>query len=215
MKVRLSKKSLSTMLALTLVAGVAAGGTLAWLFEGSEKVTNTFTVGDINIAIDESISDSDSVLDVDYHMVPGDQIARDPAVIIESGSEANHLFLAVKPVNNEYAGLTGGILDYTVDDTVWTPVNSVVVNGATVDTSEYLYYTEVDLTTANAGATYNILKDTVVTVNGEITKDMVTAITGATSKPKIDFAAFAHQSANTDFDTAAADAVAYFQSLIG
>ena len=46
-----SSKTLALLLALVLVLGVAAGGTIAWLVAQSDTVTNTFTYGDINIAL--------------------------------------------------------------------------------------------------------------------------------------------------------------------
>ena len=197
---KLNKKTVTTVLAFMLAIGAAVGGTMAWLTAESTDVTNTFTIGDITIALDESVSDSDNEMTVDYHFVPGDEITRDPRVTVNAGSEANYLFINVTEDNNTIAGLTGKVLNYDVDDAIWTAV-------AGQDT---LYCVEVSQSEAESGKTFEIIKDDKVTVNEDITKDMVTIINTDATKPTISFDAFAHQSKNTDLATATAAAIGHF-----
>ena len=50
----ISTRALIAVLALTLLIGCSLGGTIAWLMDKTETVTNTFTVGDINIDLTET-----------------------------------------------------------------------------------------------------------------------------------------------------------------
>ena len=49
---RISKRSLLSVVALALTIAVTAFGTVAYMTD-SDTVTNTFTVGNINITVDE------------------------------------------------------------------------------------------------------------------------------------------------------------------
>ena len=71
-----SAKALALVLVVVLLFGGALGGTLAWLTAKTDTVTNTFTVGDINIDLTETTTD--------YKLVPGNTIAKDPTVTVKS-----------------------------------------------------------------------------------------------------------------------------------
>ena len=49
------KRSVALLVAIALLIGCAAGGTMAWLTMQTGTITNTFTVGDINITLDETM----------------------------------------------------------------------------------------------------------------------------------------------------------------
>lgn len=82
-----SKKKLALASAIVAVAVFAAGATLAWLTDKTETITNTFTVGNVDISLEETTSD--------YKMVPGNTIAKDPKITVEAGSEACWLFVKI------------------------------------------------------------------------------------------------------------------------
>ena len=71
----------SALLALVLVIGCVAGGTVAWLVAKTDPVVNTFTYGNINIALAETTGE-------DYKIIPGKDISKDPKVTVKGGSEA-------------------------------------------------------------------------------------------------------------------------------
>ena len=48
------KRSVALLVAIALLIGCAAGGTMAWLMMKTDSVVNTFTAGDINITLTES-----------------------------------------------------------------------------------------------------------------------------------------------------------------
>ena len=74
------KKVFAMLLALALVVGCGIGGTIAWLMDTTDAVTNTFTVGDVDIEVDEekvnpdgtpTEEDDDRVQENNYHLLPG------------------------------------------------------------------------------------------------------------------------------------------------
>lgn len=173
----MKKKAWVSLVAVVLVLCCAVGGTLAWLTAKTNEVKNTFTVGDINIALTETTED--------YKMVPGNTIAKDPKVTVKAGSEACWLFVKVEKSANfdQY-------LSYVMADG-WTKLE------------EGVYYREVDATTA--GTDFAVLKDNQVKVLDTVTKPMLEA--AKTNAPTLTFTAYAVQKANiADAATAWAEA---------
>ena len=82
------KKLVIAIVALSVILCCAIGGTLAYLWDKTTTVTNTFTYGDINITLAETTSE--------YKMIPGKTIAKDPYITVDSDSEACYLFLKVE-----------------------------------------------------------------------------------------------------------------------
>ena len=100
----ISTKTLVALLSLVLLLGCSLGGTLAWLSDSTDPVINTFTVGDIKIELTETQRE--------YKIVPGVDIAKDPKVTVEGGSEACWLFVKIEKSTNwpqelTYAVATG------------------------------------------------------------------------------------------------------------
>ena len=86
---RMNGKALALILAVVLVVGGVVGGTLAWLTAESDTVTNTFTLGDIDIDLDETTGSN-------YTMIPGNTIGKNPKVTVTAGSEDCWLFVKVE-----------------------------------------------------------------------------------------------------------------------
>ena len=135
------KKTLITILATVLVCCFAVGGTLAWLMDSTETITNTFTVGDINITLTESDN-------LDLKIVPGTTIIKDPKVTVEGGSEACWLFVKVEKTNWNNA------LTYELDG--WDELQSGV------------YYKSVEA--SDADQSFVVLKDNAVKIADTLTK---------------------------------------------
>ena len=66
-----SSRAFIALLALVLVIGCVAGGTVAWLVAKTEPVVNTFTYGNIDIALAENTGN-------DYKIIPGKDIPKAP-----------------------------------------------------------------------------------------------------------------------------------------
>lgn len=176
----MKKKSFIMALALVLVFAVAVGGVVAWLTDKTAPVKNTFTVGDINIKLEETTTA--------YKMVPGNNIAKNPTVTVKAGSEACWLFVEVEKSANfdnfmTYA-MAGG----------WTALDGQ--NG--------VYYREVTATTADTS--FGVLAGDKVTVKTDVTKSDLNALT-ETTYPTLTFTAYAVQKDNMkDVATAWAEA---------
>ena len=161
-----SSKAFAAVLALVLVLGCALGGTVAWLVAKSDPVVNTFTYGDINIALTETTGSS-------YKIIPGVDIAKDPKVTVEADSEACWLFVKVDEVGTFVADK----VTYSVADG-WTALTG----------QPGVYYREVGAVTADTD--FYVLKDNVVKVSDTLTKEDIKDIpTG----PTLTFTAYAVQ----------------------
>ena len=90
-----SRKPLAVLLAVALLVVCAVGGTMAWLTSSPGAVTNSFTIGNINIELTEKTTD--------YKMIPGHTIDKDPVVTVKAGSEDCYVFVEV----TEECGVAG------------------------------------------------------------------------------------------------------------
>ena len=92
-----SKVVITTLCAVLLVT-VSVLGTLAYL-TSQDKVVNTFTVGKVNISLDEAdvnedgtvIGGSDRVKENNYHLIPGQTYVKDPTITVKAKSEASYV----------------------------------------------------------------------------------------------------------------------------
>lgn len=96
----MKKKSLLTMvLALALVGAVGIGATLAYLSSTTTTLTNTFSVGDVDITqdeSDESTPDPDDRTDKGNtydDIQPGDTLKKDPTVTVLANSSDCYVFM--------------------------------------------------------------------------------------------------------------------------
>ena len=126
-KRKIRNRRIAMTVALVLVVALASvGGTIAWLTATTTPVTNTFTVGNIDITLDETTTD--------YKMVPGNTIAKDPKVTVKAGSEACWLFVKIE----ESANLDNYISCDVAEG--WTKLNTTP--------ADTIYYRSVDALTA-------------------------------------------------------------------
>lgn len=172
------------VLAVILVC-FAAGGTLAWLSDSSGPVKNTFTVGNIDIDLNETTG-------TDYKMVPGNTIAKDPKVTVKGGSEACWLFVKIEeifpPALSSYT--FNQFITYQLADG-WAPLDNV----------SGVYYMEIPADESDQP--FYVLKGNQVTVPDTVTKEMMDALEKAEKLPELTFTAYAIQKDNI---TSAADA---------
>lgn len=97
-----TKKIIGLTATVGALVCVSVMGTLAYLTD-EEVVTNTFTVGDIDITLDESKVGTDGVIIGDdrvdgntYHLIPGKEYVKDPIVHVTEGSENCYVFVKVE-----------------------------------------------------------------------------------------------------------------------
>ena len=96
------KKVFLTVLCAAALVVASVLGTMAYLTSKTGPVTNTFTVGNVNITLDETdvtpmgVKDTDTkVTENSYKLIPGHTYIKDPTVHITAGSEESWLFVKV------------------------------------------------------------------------------------------------------------------------
>ena len=195
-------KSLALVLALVLVIGCVAGGTLAWLNAKTEEVKNTFSTSDIGVTLGETTNT--------YKMVPGWTIAKDPKATVTSGSEDCYLFVKVEKSDN-----FDTYMDMAID-AQWTALDATNNPG--------VYYIKIDEDTeknvaynvlGEGKATYNEVEytwaDNQVLVKPTVTEKMMDE---ANPQPTLTFTAYAVQlMKNNTTEFTAAEAWELAQSL--
>lgn len=101
---KIKKKALLLFLCAAVLVISSVFGTMAYLTD-TEEAANTFTVGSVNITLDEAkvnengkpvkadgtvvqnASDAERVTGNNYHLLPGHEYTKDPTVTVEAGSE--------------------------------------------------------------------------------------------------------------------------------
>lgn len=98
----MKKRTVALVLAIVLVFAVAVGGTVAYL-TSTANVKNTFTVGSVNIKLDEAkvtpdgkaVTPAERVTANDYKLMPGHVYTKDPTVTVLNGSEESYVRMKV------------------------------------------------------------------------------------------------------------------------
>lgn len=180
------KKKL-TIAAIALCLLVAAGGTFAFLTDKTAAIENTFTIGDINITLTEEAGGTDK----EFKMVPGKDIVKDPVVTVLADSEECWLFVKAVP---SIGSVTVGSETLSFDDFLEWQIAS---GWTALDGVDNVYYRSVPA--ANADQAFGVIKDNTVTVDEDVTSEMMEAFLDSsgnvdTSKlPKLTFKAYACQ----------------------
>lgn len=185
-----SRKLTVVLLSVILVLCCTIGGSLAWLMDTSNTVTNTFTVGDIDIVLKEhslvngvlSGKEVEANIEDTYKILPGTTQPKDPFVRFTKESEACWLFVKIDEENNTVAGKNYKYVTYTVDS-AWKSVEGTT----------NVYY--IDLTNGglvNARTEKNILADLQVSYSSELTKEDLNSVTD-NNEPQLIFTAYAVQ----------------------
>ncbi len=96
------KKSIALVMMAVLLVAASVMGTLAYL-TSHDKVVNTFTVGTVNIKLDEAKANTDGSLVEgaarvkanNYKLLPGHTYNKDPMVTVLAGSEPSYIKMTV------------------------------------------------------------------------------------------------------------------------
>lgn len=189
MKTR-SKALLLTLCAVLLVAATIFG-TMAYL-TSTDTVTNTFTVGKVNIKLDEAKANSDGTLVEgaervkanSYKLLPGHTYNKDPMVTVLSGSESSYVKMTVTfSKANELdaifapdgANLTSIFSGY--DAANWIAKGNT--KDATANTRTYEFWYKEAVAAPTADVALDALFDS-ITVPGTITGAQLATIEGMT-----------------------------------
>lgn len=182
-----SSRAFIALLALVLVIGCVAGGTVAWLVAKTDPVVNTFTYGNIDITLTETTGK-------DYKIIPGTDLKKDPKVTVSANSEACYLFVKIDKVGT----FVDGKVTYTV-------ANGWTQGKGTDGIPTNVYYRTVSKDDAKAGVSYYVLagdesdealKNGVIKVSENLTKADVDKIEAG--EISLTFTAYAVQKENID-----------------
>lgn len=182
MKRNISGRALVALVAVVLLIGCAAGGTVAWLVAKPAAIVNTFTIGNIDATLTET--------NRTYHIVPGVDIDKDPVATVVKNSEDCYLFVKIDEKNWP---------DFTETGSTTRKVDYAVADGwKKLEGEDGVYYREVSKFADNQA--FHILKGDKVTVSSSLTKDELTTVT---NQPKLTFTVYAVQKSGVDSPAAA------------
>lgn len=200
------KKALLTVLCAVMLVVGSVFGTYAYLTDTTGPVTNTFTIGNVRITLNEKDVDNDSntqdnvtvggvVRDTanSYKLFPGKSYVKDPTVTVDANSEDCWLFVTFKEEHNTF-GKNDKIVQYTNDWTGWTKLETQQNDGTVV------YYRAVKKT--DTTKSWVLLtpdsNGNHITVNANLTNDTMPS---ENATPVLNFKAYAIQ--QEGFTTAA------------
>ena len=189
MKTR-SKALLLTLCAVLLVAASVLG-TMAYL-TSTDEVTNTFTVGQVKIKLDEAkanpdgslVANADRVKANEYKLLPGHAYNKDPMVTVLSGSESSYVKMTVtfSKANELDAIFAPGGADLTsifngYDAAKWIAKGNT--KDATANTRTYEFWYKETVGAPTADVALDALFDS-ITVPGTIPNEQLATIEGMT-----------------------------------
>lgn len=188
------RKALTLAVCAVLLVVTTALGTLAYLTD-SESVTNTFTVGQVGLTLDEAIVDENGKATNDrtnetvngnaYHLLPGLTYDKDPTVTVDAKSEDCYVRMMATITYNEEADAVftkypvGQWLniDFT-DDGVWKTngiPTTTKADGKISRTYEFRYKEVVE---QSETATKLAPLFTTITVPGGVTNEEIATLQG-------------------------------------
>ena len=185
------KAMLMTLCAIILVVATVFG-TMAYL-TSTDKVVNTFTVGNVAIKLDEAkantdgslVTGADRVKANSYKLLPGHTYNKDPMVTVLNGSEASYIKMTVtfskaKELDAIFAADGGADLTSIFngyDSTNWIAKGNTKDADGNTRTYEFWYKEAVGAPTTDVAL--DALFDS-ITVPGSITKGQLATIEGMT-----------------------------------
>ena len=173
-----AKKALGLMLVAVLLVTATIFGTMAYLTD-KDEVTNTFTVGSVDISLDEApVNEAGKKMDGtrikanSYKLMPGHEYDKDPIVHFAAKSEASWLFIEV---TNEIVGIESTAEGYKsiaaqIAENGWTALDGVTG----------VYYQKVGANNSGSAVDYKVFQG--FTVDGGVTGDTLAGYNGKTVK---------------------------------
>lgn len=127
-------KALTLVLCAILLVCASVMGTLAYLKATTGPVTNTFTVGKVNITLDEAqvdvygaeLTPEVRVTANTYKLIPGHNYAKDPTIHVTKGSEACFVFVKVENgLKDIIDGVDAVAIEKQITDNGWKALPGV------------------------------------------------------------------------------------------
>ena len=184
------RKALLLSLCAVLLVVASVMGTMAYL-TSTDTVTNTFTVGNVQITLDEAKVNPDGTLVPNaarvkrnsYKLLPGLTYTKDPTVTVLSGSESSYIKMTATFSNaaelDAIFAPTGGANLTSIfngyDSTNWIAKGSTTA----ANTRTYEFWYKETVAAPKADVVLDALFDS-ITVPGSITKEQLATIEGLT-----------------------------------
>ena len=93
------RKAILAILCIAALVVASVMGTLAYLTD-TEEAVNTFTVGNVQIDLNETDVDNNNNTKANaYHLLPGQTYTKDPTVTVEANSEESYIRMIVTVSN--------------------------------------------------------------------------------------------------------------------
>lgn len=184
-------KALLVVACALLLVAASVFGTMAYL-TSTDTVTNTFTVGKVNITLDEAkvntdgmpVTPAERVKKNSYKLLPGHTYTKDPTVTVKAGSESSYVKMTVtfsnaKELDAIFAPTGADLISIFkgYDSTEWIAKGNTKDTTANTRTYEFWYKEAIGAPTADVAL--DALFDS-ITVPGTITGDQLKTIEGMT-----------------------------------
>ena len=137
----MAKKIIAWLLVVILTAGIAIGGTLAYLTDRDSEA-NVFTVGDVNIDLNEDFSQGST-------LVPGVSIEKKPT-ITNVGPNSAWVWSTVAVPKN-----LASVVEFTGTGTSWEVMNSST--STTINNEDYVLFTILHTEALEVGEETDVL----------------------------------------------------------
>lgn len=193
------KKILLSAVCILAVAGISVMGTLAYLTD-STAVVNTFTMGNVDIKLDETKVDvNGNPVDEngnptqepvraeegnEYKLIPGKEYTKDPMITVVKGSEESYVrmlvtFNCLKELDAIFAPTGAELISIFngYDEKAWLPAGETEDAAANTITYEFRYFEPV--AAPDADVELDALFDS-FTVPGEFTAENLKTLEGFT-----------------------------------
>lgn len=181
------KKAFLTIACAALLVAASVIGTMAYL-TSKDTVTNTFTVGNVEIKLDEAKANTDGTLvgGADrvkantYKLIPGHTYNKDPMVTVLKGSESSYIKLLVTVTKSAELDAIGVDLLTTFkgyDSANWIYKGNT--EDTTANTRTYEFWYKETVAAPDADVALDALFDQIV-VPGAITNAQLKSIEGMT-----------------------------------
>jgi predicted ribosomally synthesized peptide with SipW-like signal peptide len=208
------KKTLLIVVAMMLASAISVVATFAYLYDGSEVVRNTFTIGKVELSLDEAkVNEYGELLDVDgnvwteasgkdkaprvigneYKLVPARTYVKDPIVRVSEDSEVCIIYVLVYiPSSLDVAMWNRDYITKQAEGNGWHQLS--VDRVPTLDDGRYLLFGWLDAEPGDTLPLFNNIK-----ISADATQEQLEKA----EAEKMEITAYAIQSEG--FETAMAD----------
>ena len=175
-----SKKLLITIACLSCILCIMVTGTIAWLIDSTDTITNIFTPSKISV----DLTENNDGLGNEFQMIPDKEYTKDPKVTVTNDIDC-YVFVEIDEANNTW-GINDdlAVIIYSVD-AGWIPLTND--DG---DTIPGVYYRVVAADAEAKDTSFDVISGTKVTINEFLNKEYMDGLTSVYDYPTLEFTAY-------------------------